>query len=134
MRKQFVALMLLISAESMAEWVEVEIPEKDFRLYADTSTITALSGHRARMWDLEDYKTVVDESDVRYASSKTLREYDCKEGRFRFVAWKWFSGNMGEGEVDESYLNNGIPGDWHTLKPTSNFHSLLKAACAGQKQ
>lgn len=134
MRKQFMALMLtLFNANSMAEWIGVSTPAEEFQLYADASTITASYSNRVKMWDLMDYKTMVDESDIRFSSTKNLREYDCEEGRYRDAAWMWFSGNMGEGEVVVSYLNNGIPDDWHILKPDSKYYSLLEVACAGQK-
>lgn len=131
MRREFMILMLaLYCASPRAEWVKAETHVSDFHLYADTSMIDVLSGNRIRMWDLKDYTIAQEISGARYSSEKTLREYDCVEGRYRDYAWTWFSGNMGEGEVVVLYINNGIEGDWHNLKPPDRYYSLLGMACA----
>lgn len=132
-RKKLTVLLLaltLIYTSSMAEWAEVEIREENFQIYVDTSSIEALGSGRVRMWDLKDYGVMQEFSGVRYASEKSLREYDCQESRLRRNALKWFYGNMGEGEVVVSYLNNGLPEDWVSTKPDDELYLLLKIACA----
>lgn len=124
----------LINTSSMAEWSEVEIREEDYQFYVDASSIEALGSGRVRMLDLKDYDVTQEVSGVRYASEKSLREYDCQEGRLRDSAWKWFSGNMGVGEIVVSYLNNGIPGDWISVKPGDKLYLLLERACADLKR
>lgn len=132
MTRLFVALILApLWTSSKAEWVKVKTPDREFHLYADTAKIDILGSNRFGMWDLKDYTDVQEISGARYASEKTLREYDCKEGRYRDLAWMWLSGSMGKGDVVVSFIINGIPTDWSNLKPSDKYYSLLGIACIG---
>lgn len=130
MRKLTLILALfLMSSVSMAEWTRVQIKVVGLRIYVDYSTISDTDAGTVRMWDLTDYEKEQDSREVRHSSGKTLREYDCKENQYRDKAWAWYSGNMGEGKVVFSYLNNGTPRNWNVLTPDDIDYHLLQIAC-----
>lgn len=124
-----ILILFLMSPCSIAEWNRVEIKVNGLRIYADYSTIRDTETGTVKMWDLTDYEKEVDSREVRYSSVKTLREYDCKERRYRDTAWAWYSGNMGEGKIVFSYLNNGTPRDWNALEPSDVDFHLMEIAC-----
>lgn len=124
-----ILILFLMSPCSIAEWNRVEAKVKGLRIYVDYSTISDTETGTVKMWDLFDYEKEVDSREVRYSSAKTLREYDCKEHRYRDAAWAWYSGNMGEGKVVFSYLNNGTPRDWNALEPSDIDYHLMGIAC-----
>lgn len=129
---QGIILMLmlsLISTSASAEWARVEIKIKGLRIYVDPSTIHDTDTGTVKMLDLTDYEKVVDSREIRHLSAKTLREYDCKEHRYRDTAWSWYTENMGEGKVVFSYLNNGSPKDWIVLESSDIDFQLMRIAC-----
>lgn len=132
MTRLFVALILAhLWTSSKAEWVKVETPDREFQLYADTAKINILGSNRIGMWDLKDFTVEQEISGARYVSEKSHREYDCKENRYRDLAWMWMSESMGKGDVVVSIIINGIPADWNSLKPSDKYYSLLRMACIG---
>lgn len=130
MKETLLALILFFgSASASAEWTRANIEVNGLRIYVDFSTIHYTVIGTVKMWDLTDYEKEVDSRETRHSSVKTLREYDCKEKRYRDSAWSWHTKNMGEGIVVFSYLNNGTPKDWTALDPTDIDYYLMGIAC-----
>lgn len=130
MRKLTLILILfLVSPCSIAEWTRAGIKVTGMRIYVDYSTIKETEADTVKMWDMSDYEKEVDSREVRYSSVKTLREYDCKERRYRDVSWAWYTGNMGVGKIVFSYLNNGTPKEWSALGPDDIDYYLMEMAC-----
>lgn len=128
MRILLVALMLvLVSIEAMAEWVNVgDASNNSLTVYINSATIRR-NGNMVKMWTLLDYKTAeVTAKGIPFLSSKSQKEYDCKEERVRGIALVFTSGNMGQGDVifDDNYVDN-----WVSISPDSVGERLWKIAC-----
>lgn len=119
--------LFLCSVPAYAEWVEIATSTTTgATLYADPGTIRR-KGDLVKMWTLHDFKTIRrSPSGELFLSSKTQLECDCAEERWRTLAFTWFSGNMGNGNVVSSYSD----GDkWEPVAPESNGQTIWKFSC-----
>jgi hypothetical protein len=125
MRKAILMLLLAVASSSaLAAWVEVDTSKADV-LYADPATIRKV-GKRAKMWSLIDFKTIQSGQGIRFMSSKTQYEYNCKAERGRVLFFSWHAGNMGRGEI---VYSDDEPGKWGPLPPGSRTEMLWEVAC-----
>lgn len=116
-----IALLVLISGPSYAEWVFVSgDAEAGMTVYVDPDTVRR-QGDFVKMWYLSDRKTM-----EGYGSIKTQREYDCAEARHRLLASSIFSGHMGEGKLLDDNVKEG---QWIPVAPESSGQALWKFAC-----
>ena len=134
MKRLLMGLMLLATAgAASAEWTIVGDTGDggdDFIQSVDRATIRR-NGNLVKMWDLKDYKTVQKSAAGKsYLSSKTQREFDCKEETSRQLAFTWFDGQMGNGKVVYSIGN--ARGEWEPISPGSVGEALWKIACGKQ--
>jgi hypothetical protein len=109
-----------------AEWVLVSgDDEAGLTVYVDPDTI-----HRKEnlvtMWGLIDYKTIQIIAGDSLLSIRRQNEYDCAEVRTRMLAFTWFSGNMGSGQVVHSDSDED---KWIPVAPESIGQLLWKRAC-----
>jgi hypothetical protein len=91
--KILLLIVLLISTNAMAEWVEIG-KSKNFIVYVDPATIRK-SGNMVKIWSLHDYKTA--QGSIPYMSSRLEREHDCIEKRGKQLFLAFYSKNMGRG-------------------------------------
>ncbi len=126
MKRLLLGLMLLMTATvAMAEWTGVGENDDSIQ-YVDRATIRR-NGNLVKMWDLRDFKTVQTDSGDSFLSSKAQNEYDCKEERSRILAFSWFSGQMGNGNV--VYSNSETSMKWSPIGPGSIGEIKWKVAC-----
>ena len=128
MNKLLTTLILaFLSTSAMATWTSVGRTDLlgGVTTYVDYDTIQK-SGNKAKMWTLKDYKTSQETDGVKYFSFKIQKEFNCDDGQIRYLTHLVFSGNMGGGEVVNSYDNAD---KWRSTKPGSLGESELKAAC-----
>ena len=126
MNRLLLGLMLLLTATTvMAEWTLVGSTH-NYIQYVDRTTIRR-NGNLVKMWDLRDYTKVKTVSGVSFLSSKTQSEYDCKEEMRRDLAFTWFSGQMGNGNV--IYSNGNSSDEWAPIGPGSIAEVLWEIAC-----
>jgi hypothetical protein len=125
-RLVLITLLLLSSGPAYAEWVSLGKSDAGMTIYVDPDTIRR-KGDMVKMWYLFDSKTIEQSVAGRsYLSTKNQSEFDCAEERYRFLAWIYFSGNMGSGEV---IFNSFDEGKWMPVAPGSVTQSLWKVAC-----
>ena len=125
MKRLLMGLMLLVTAgAASAEWTDVGDNERLIQ-YVDRATIRR-NGNFVKMWDLLDYKTVKTSAGVSYLSGKTQQEFDCQEERGRILAFTWFDGLMGSGNV---VYSNSDTQQWDPIQPGSSGETLWKIAC-----
>lgn len=87
-----------IACGKLSQWTRVDANDV-LTQYADYSTIRK-AGSRVKMWMLFDHKSVQEDAAVgAYLSAKVQHEYDCKDKRKRIIAFSFFSGNRGNGEL-----------------------------------
>jgi hypothetical protein len=121
-----IALMILSSQPVYAEWVLVSgDDEAGLKVYVDPATLRR-NGRLAKMWKLHDYKTVQTVAGDSLLSMKQFNEYDCTEERTRMLGYTWFSGNMGNGNVVYSTMEQL---QWEPVIPRTINRTLWKVAC-----
>jgi hypothetical protein len=126
MKKLLLILVLSsVSTSVMAEWTLVG-GENDSTSYADLSTINK-NGDIATMWVLEDLKTAKGNSGERYVSTNAQYGYDCKEEKFRTMAFFNMSEKMGKGKVVKFFVAKSI--EWEPIPPGSVTYTLWGIAC-----
>ena len=119
-------LLILSSQPVYAEWVLVSgDDEAGLKVYVDPATLRR-NGRLAKMWKLHDYKTVQTVAGDSLLSMKQFNEYDCTEERTRMLGYTWFSGNMGNGNVVYSTMEQ-LP--WEPVVPRTINRTLWKVAC-----
>jgi hypothetical protein len=121
-----IALMILSSQPVYAEWVLVSgDDEVGLKVYVDPATLRR-NGTLAKMWQLYDYKTVQTVAGDSLLSMKRFNEYDCTEERTRMLGYTWFSGNMGNGNVVYSTMEQL---QWEPVILRTINRTLWKVAC-----
>jgi hypothetical protein len=90
-------------------------------------------GGNAFVYDMSDYqanKTLP--SGEKFRSKIAEIEFDCAESRYRFLATKWFSENMGRGNIVYSWEANLLrtgSARWHGLGKNDSLYVYWAAAC-----
>ena len=98
MKQRLLLIMLILlsgGGPAYGEWVRIATTDQGMTAYVDRTTIHR-KGNLVKMWALVDIET----SKVASLSRKEKGEYDCEKGRHRLLAGSWFSGHMGQGNVD----------------------------------
>ena len=129
MKKILVLLLLMVSTNVFAEWTRVtESADGDMTAYIDYGTIKK-KGNKVKMWHLQDYKAVQESAEGKgYLSGASYHEYDCEEETRKMLDLYLYSGNIGDGEITNSYQN--IKGEAKSILPRSIDETLFKAACS----
>lgn len=131
-RLSLTLILLATSTCSLAEWTRLKVDNAEYVFYVDFSTIQFTDISTVLMWDLFDYKASQEVAGSMYLSSKTLREYDCKNKRLREKASKWYSENMGKGEMVASSINNGTPYPWIAIPSDTTASDMLEIVCGSK--
>ena len=125
-RLLLITLLVLNSGPVYAEWVLTSgNDDAGLTVYVDPDTIRR-KGNLVKMWQLYDYKTIQTVAGDSLLSIKRYNEYDCTEERTRMLAYTWFSGNMGSGQVVHSDSDED---KWKPVVPDSVAEALWKIAC-----
>jgi hypothetical protein len=121
-----ITLLVLSSGPVYAGWeLTSGDDETGLTVYVDPDTIRR-KGSLVKMWQLYDYKTVQTVAGDLLLSFKRYNEYDCAEERTRMLAYTWFSGNMGSGDVVYSTPDEQ---QWEPVVQGSINRALWRVAC-----
>jgi hypothetical protein len=121
-------LLLLSSGPAYAEWMSLGSSKGDggYAVYVDPDTVRR-KGDLVKMWLLLDFKTEqTTAASVSYLSSRSQRQFDCTEERYRIIAFTHFSGNMGSGNAIITYT---VEDTWTPVAPGSVNQRLWEFAC-----
>jgi len=124
-----ITILVLSSAPAYAEWVLLGTTDDGMTTYADPDTMRR-KGDLVKMWALYDFKTIRTVEGKSYLSYMVQREYDCAEERIRYLAFTFFSGNMGSGKVVPTTSDEQQKSE--PVQPDSIGLTLFKTACAKQ--
>ena len=124
-----ITLLVLSGAPAYAEWVKVD---KDYfssglwTIYVDPDTIRR-EGNLVTVWQLVDFKAMQGgRSPTRFCSTKTHKQFDCAEKRFRLLAFTEFTDGMGTGEPTGGYVDKDT---WLLVEPESVSQALWEMMC-----
>lgn len=121
------AVALLAAAPAWAEWEEVTRAHDGTVRYADFST-ARINGNLRRIWTLSAYAQPSSSGDL---SHKALEEFDCQEGRGRFLQFISFKGSMGSGGVGTM---KSLQTPWNYPAPRSSSGWVMKLLCEADPQ
>ena len=125
MRVVLVALLMLATIPAWAQWLKVEENDIGTVFYLDPATIRT-DGNLRRVWGMQDLKTPGSDGAL---SRRGLNEFNCKEGRFRVLAYSHHSGRMLTGET---LLQGDSPSEWHHILPDTPNEVMFKFVCSRQ--
>jgi hypothetical protein len=129
-RQSLRVLPVLSSRPAYAEWVLIgsSAGNGGYTVFIDPETIRR-KGDLVKMWHLYDFQTTQTNASRPFLSSKAQNQHDCAEERTRVLAYTWFSGNMGNGNV---VFANSDELKWMPIAPGSIDEVLWKFACDKQ--
>ena len=126
MSRILMLIVLMLSTGAVwAEWTEIGETDDGMTIYIDFSTIRR-SGNFVEFWRLIDLKTTQKLVGVRFLSNKSQWQYDCLEKQEKGMTFTYFSKNMGNGVVVDSYSN---PAKWESVEPESIHDAIFKIVC-----
>jgi hypothetical protein len=122
--------LLLSTVPAYAEWVAFE---RDYlspglqTVYIDPDSIRR-EGNVVMMWQLIDFKWMQGNprGPTRFLSTKTQKQFDCVDKRFRLLAFTEFSRGMGTGIPRDGYVNKD---NWLPVEAGSMSHALWEVVC-----
>ena len=125
-----IIVLFLIHVPAYSEWVTVE---KDYvlpgfqTLYVEPETIRR-EGNLVTVWQLLDFRWMQGSArgPARFSSTKTHKQFDCKEKRFRLLAFTEFSHQMGTGRSTDGYVDNE---KWLPVELDTINYALWELVC-----
>jgi hypothetical protein len=126
--RSLIILLLLGSGLAYAEWVSTFLTKMEggYDVCADPDTIRR-NGNLVKLWILYDYKTLQLVMGVAHLSDSVQLEANCRETFQRRLGYRWWSGNMGNGNVVFSY---SAEGNWIPIEPRTVGHTVWSFACS----
>ena len=115
-------------APVFAEWQLVDGHDRA-KVYVDTETISR-HGEWVSVWGMDKLQTAQARGLRKYLSTRAQEGHDCAKERFRLLALKYFSGNMGSGELLYKTVGES---DWATIPRGILAQSVWKFVCAVKK-
>lgn len=127
MKKLIVLLFVCLATigSAFANWKPVDANDANVA-YIDLSTVRK-SGQFREAWVMYDNTSPTDFNGRRYLSSKIKQRFDCASERVATLAFVFYAGNMGTGEVIYTTSVNNV--NWDHVVPGSVGETLYKAAC-----
>jgi Surface-adhesin protein E len=117
-------LLAVISSNAMAKWVKVRENNETIFYYNPASV--RLSGDRASLIQLSNFKEAETTGTDAYLSSKSQVEFDCKESQARRLVYSLYARHMAKGRV--IYTGKNIQ-EWRPVSPGSPMGDYLEIAC-----
>lgn len=125
MRAIFILILGLAAANAMAaDWRLVGFADDGYRLFVDAGSIR-IKGSIRRVWTLDNLGAP-DNGGVQ--SRRALLEYDCREGRFRFMQLSGFP--LPDARGGMTFTHNYNDDDWRYVEPGTTGESAFKFVCA----
>jgi len=117
-------LTCLSCGTASAEWVRVGGTHK-YVGYVDMATIGP-SDHMVTLWTLKDFTVTRQVARGPYRSTRTKKQYDCRNNRSRLLFAKYYAEQMGKGRL--VYQGKGTK-QWAKVAPGSDGEAEWKVAC-----
>lgn len=124
MRFLFVfSLLLLAQIPATAEWIKMSETKRGKAFFIESNEIT-VQGDQRVVTELIDNKRPDRDGDK---SVRVVRNYDCKEKRYRVITAAYYKSPMAEGEPSMSV--EGTMG-WTEIDANTPAHAILDHVCA----
>jgi hypothetical protein len=120
-------MLLVICCSASAEWSKFDVGQ-GIEGYIDLDNVQ-INGHLRRFWALTN-RVSNDAPPGPFArddwgSSRSLKELDCREKKWRTLQLHWFSESWARGKRVEGY-----PQSWEYIAPKTKGEELLRLICS----
>lgn len=120
--KTLLLLSIFVTGSGWADWVKVDETKAE-TFYIDPASIRK-EGNLRKVWEVGDNKMREKNGTM---SSRARTEYDCKNERFRTLAFSTHSESMAHGQI---ILQGKESTTWQDIPPQSVGDFILKRVCA----
>lgn len=117
------SLLVLVQNPAAAEWVKLSETKRGKRFFIESNEIT-IQGDQRVVSELIDNKRPDRDGD---RSVRVVRDYDCKQKRYRVITAAYYKTPMAEGEPSMSV--EGTMG-WTEIDPDTPARAILDHVCA----
>ena len=126
------AFLFLSSVPAHAEWRPISHAEGagGFTIYVDPATVRR-QGDLVKMLVLYDFRFVQTIKSKSYLSATWQQQFDCSEHRSRHLAYKYYSNNMGHGNV--MFAGDDEGNKWSQVAPRSAAAILWNMVCGKER-
>jgi hypothetical protein len=124
--KTLLLALLLFTGSAWAEWIKVfKTAKGDF--YFDPASIRS-DDNRRSAWEIQNLKQPGTDGEL---SNRIRSEYDCKQGRYRFLSLSAHSEPMAGGKtLLQTSEEDTKDAKWRDVPPNTTVAIMLKIVCA----
>ena len=123
--KYLLALLVLFATPAWAGWEHAVQSEDGDRLLIDYQTIRK-DGNKVKFWQLVNYQTPQALGEVKYLSTRSRQEYDCKQEQKRVLTVTAFGNWNADGQV---VIKEEETGKWQEIAPETVVWAIMKKVC-----
>lgn len=122
--KYLPSLLMLIASTAWAGWEHVVQDEDGARFLIDYQTIRK-DGNKVKFWQLVNYPKPVTLGEVKYLSTRSRQEYDCKQEQKRVLTVTAFDNWNADGQA----VIKEETGKWQEIPPETVVWEIMKKVC-----
>ena len=123
--KYLLALVMLIASPAWAGWEHVVQDEDGARFLIDYQTIRK-DGNKVKFWQLVNYQKPGTFGEVKYVSTRSRQEYDCKQEQKRVLTFAAFDTWNANGKAVFTLEETG---NWTEIPPETIVWEIMKKVC-----
>ncbi len=118
------AFVMLIAPPAWAGWEHVVQDEDGARFLIDYQTIRK-DGSKVKFWQLVNYQAPQILGELKYLSTRSRQEYDCKQEQKRVLTVTAFDNWNADGKV----VIKEETGKWQDIPPETVVWEIMKKVC-----
>lgn len=123
--KYLLSLLMLIASTAWAGWEHVVQDEDGARFLIDYQTLRK-DGSKVKFWQLVNYPKPVTLGEVKYLSTRSRQEYDCKQEQKRVLTVTAFDNWNADGQA---VVKEEETGNWREIPPETVVWAIMKKVC-----
>ena len=124
MKYLFLLLMLIVST-AWAGWEHVVQDEDGARFLIDYQTIRK-DGNKVKFWQLVNYSIPQTLGEIKYLSTRSRQEYDCKQEQKRVLTVTAFDTWNADGKA---VVKEEETGKWQEIPPETVVRVIMEKVC-----
>lgn len=121
----FFAFQLSVHAESK-EWTLIHIDKIQKISFFVSLGNFSLINNKTRMWVMENFEQVQQVEHLKYSSTKSLVQFDCKLNKMRILA---YSLHKRPNAIGNAIFNKNVALEWNKIKKNSINEAYQNIAC-----
>ena len=123
--KYLLVLLMLIASPAWAGWEHIAESDDGVKFLIDYQTIRK-DGNKVKFWQLVNYPTPQILGEIKYASTRSRQEYDCKQEQRRVLTLTAFDAWNADGKA---VVKEEETGNWREIPPETVVWAIMKKVC-----